>query len=83
MKMLVLAVGMTHVTALGVTKSLVTLGAAYTRSGQYTDHFVVRQNNVHVYYKGKKKGFLLLQKIRNACYMYSYIYYKHLYTYIV
>ena len=32
MKILVLAVGMTHVTAPGVTKSLVTLGAAYTRS---------------------------------------------------
>ena len=37
-KILVLAVGMTHVTALGVTKSLVTLGAIYLEDGQYPTH---------------------------------------------
>ena len=88
MKILVLAVGITHVTALGVTKSLVTLGAAYRWSDQYPAHFVVRKNNVHActcILQRKKKGllYIFLQKIRNVCCMYNYNYYKRLYTYIV
>ena len=65
MKILLLAVGITHVTAFGVTKSLVTLGAAYRWSGQYPAHFVVRKimyMHVHVYYKGKRK----------VCYIYFF-----------